>query len=102
MSSMKTNSLTTTLCFTLLLGLAGTGVATQAQTPRQQGLTTFQRMKQQAQGGPQAPSGPPLFIPGELVVRLAAGASSADAQTLAGHFGGQVKRKLRFAPNTYV
>lgn len=101
MSPTQTNSITATLSLALIVGLGWTGVASQAAGARQQAPTTSQRIRQ-ARQQPNLPSGPPLFIPGELVVRLAAGATPQDAQSLAAHFGGQVARKLRFAPNTYV
>jgi subtilisin family serine protease len=45
------------------------------------------------------PAGTPKEAPGEVVVKLASG---TDASALAARFGLQVKRRLRFAPHTYV
>lgn len=41
----------------------------------------------------------PAAAPGELVVRIAPG---VDIRTIAAQLGGSVKRRLRYAPNTYV
>lgn len=101
MSPTETNSITATLSLALIVGLGWTGVASQAAISRPQGATTNQRL-QQMQQQPNNVSAPPLYVPGELVVRLATGATPQDAQGLAGYFGAQVGRKLRFAPNTYV
>lgn len=101
MSPTPTNRFASTISLAIIAGLGLTGVASQAQGVRQQAPTNTSRLKQLAQHPGDNPA-PPLFLPGELVVRLAAGATPADAQTLASRLGAQVKRKLRFAPNTYV
>lgn len=101
MSPTSTNRLTSAVCLALLVGFAGTGVSTQAQVNANQAPTVSSRLKRMLDRN-NPPSFPPLEVPGELVVRLAPGANGQNAQALANYFGGTVKRRLRFAPNTYV
>jgi len=91
MSSHGKNRVTVTALGLALLGVACTAAVSLAQAPPK--LTPYQRRQQNK---------PPLAVPGELVVRLASGANMTHAQQLAQAVGGAVKRKLRFAPNTYV
>jgi serine protease len=96
MSSHGKNRLTATAIALVVAGVAGTAAGSLAQVrgksaPQQ--LTPYQK---------RVLNQPPLAVPGEVVVRLASGANLSHAQSLAAAVGGSVKRKLRFAPNTYV
>jgi hypothetical protein len=96
LESVKRKALTTAL----LAGLAGSctvlGSQAQGQGRNQPGagqrpLTLREKLDRDGRA--------PDQVPGELVVRLAPG---ADVDVVAQAVGGQVRRKLGFAPNTYV
>lgn len=91
MSSIKVNRVTGTLA--LLIGLAATWTAWAAPTP------SALRVTSSAAAAAAAESQLPAQASGEVVVRLAPGAS---APAIAAQVGARVRQKLRFAPNTYV
>ncbi len=98
MSSPLVNKYTGTISLLFAAALTWTSLGAQAQGAAA-GPVRRPGVAQRAPQDGQLPANLPQELPGELVVRLAPG-MTADA--LAAQHGLTIKRRLQFAPNTYI
>lgn len=95
MLSRSLNRYTSIFTILLLAAAAGVSLANQVQSAPRGVAGGARRPTTIGLPGPDEPR----EVPGQVVVRLAAG---VDPQQLGHYFGLRVKEKLRFAPNTYI
>jgi len=98
MHSAKSNKYTLTFGVMMATACTWTALASHAQGPKKAAAPNDQVAVRRAILD-EIEAQTPAEAPGEAVVRLAPG---ANAQLLAQQYGVRVKRRLRFAPDTYV
>lgn len=99
MSFPLINRYTGTVSLLFAAALTWTSIGAQAQGAATGPARRAAAPQRAPQDGAPPADNLPKQLPGELVVRLAPG-MTADA--LSEHFGLSIKRKLRYAPNTYI